>query len=148
MKKILVPLDFSSVTEAAVAVATRMAGAFSAELILLHVAAPEPEFVGYEAGPDSVRHAVAQQLSAEHKQLQDVKAKLESSFGPVTARIMQGYTVEKILAEADRLPADLIVMGSHGHGGLHHLLMGSIAEGVLRKAPCPVLLVPAASHRR
>ena len=142
MKKILVPLDFSSVTDATLRTATRLAEALSAEVVLLHVAAPEPEFVGYEAGPASVREAVAHQLAAEHKRLQDLRQAMDLPHGRVKALAVQGYTVEKILDEAKRLPADLIIMWSHGHGGLHHLLMGSAAEGVLRKASCPVVLVP------
>ena len=144
MKKILVPVDFSNVTDSTLQAAARLAGALKAELTLLHVAAPEPEFIGYETGPATVRQAVAHQLSAEHKHLQDLQHTLEANALQVTALLVQGYTVEKILAEAERLPADLIVMGSHGHGGLHHLLMGSVAEGVVRKARCPVVLVPAA----
>ncbi len=142
MKKILVPVDFSNATDRTLQAAARLAGALKAELLLLHVAAPEPEFIGYETGPASVRQAVAHQLSSEHKQLQAMQHALESQALQVTALLVQGYTAEKILAEAERLPADLIVMGSHGHGGLHHLLMGSVAEGVVRKARCPVVLVP------
>jgi nucleotide-binding universal stress UspA family protein len=142
MKKILVPVDFSGVTDSALKAAARLAGALQAELLLLHVAAPEPEFIGYETGPASVRQAVAHQLSAEHRQLQALQHELEALGLRVTALLIQGYTIEKILAEAERMPADLIVMGSHGHGGLHHLLMGSVAEGVVRKARCPVVLVP------
>lgn len=142
MKKILVPVDFSKATEATLAAAGKMAAALSADVILLHVAAPEPEFVGYETGPASVRQAVAHQLSSEHKQLQSLRQALEARGIKVTALLIQGYIADKILAEAERWPADLIIMGSHGHGGLHHLLMGSVAEGVLRKARCPVMLVP------
>lgn len=142
MKTILVPVDFSKATEPALKVAEQMARAFSAELVLLHVATPEPEFIGYEPGPVSVRQAVAHQLSAEHKQLHALKEKLGALPVPVVVHVAQGYIAEKILTEAGRISADLIVMGSHGHGGLHHLLMGSVAEAVLRKATCPVLLTP------
>lgn len=142
MKKILVPVDFSRVTEATLATAGKMAGAWGSELLLLHVAAPEPEFVGYETGPASVRQAVAHQLSAQHQQLQSLRQTMSAQGVKVTALLIQGYVTEKILAEAERWPADLIIMGSHGHGGLHHVLMGSVAEGVLRKARCPVMLVP------
>ena len=143
MKKILVPVDFSNVTDRTLQAAARLADPLKAELLLLHVAAPEPEFIGYETGPATVRQAVAHQLSAEHKHLQELQHQLEGQSLHVTALLIQGYAAEKILAEAARLPADLIVMGSHGHGGLHHLLMGSVAEGVVRKAHCPVVLVPA-----
>lgn len=144
MKQILVPVDFSRVTEATLQHAARLAMALSAELTLLHVAAPEPEFVGYETGPASVRQAIAHQLAGEHKRLQELQHQLEAQGLKVTALLIQGYTVDKILAEAERISADLMVMGSHGHGGVYHLLMGSVAEGVLRKARCPVVLVPPA----
>ncbi|MEW5940915.1 MAG: universal stress protein [Chloroflexota bacterium] len=59
-----------------------------------------------------------------------------------TALVVQGATVETILNEASKLEADMIVVGSHGHGALYQLLVGSVCEGVLRKAACPVLVVP------
>lgn len=142
MKHILVPIDFSHVTDSSLRTAALLARALIAEIVLLHVAAPEPEFIGYEAGPQTVRDAVARQLAGIHKQAQDIGRRLESEGLKVTTLVHLGYTVDKILAEAARLPADFIVMGSHGHGGLRHLLMGSVAEGVLRKATCPVVLVP------
>ncbi len=143
MKKILVPVDFSKVTEVTIQKAAEWALPVKAEVLLLHVAPPEPEFVGYEVGPGSVRDAVAHQLSAEHRDLQHLQEPLAKLGIPVKALLIQGYIVEKILSEASRWGADLIVLGSHGHGGLHHLLMGSVAEGVVRKASCPVLLVPS-----
>ena len=78
MKKILVPVDFSNVTDSTLQAAARLAGALKAELTLLHVAAPEPEFIGYETRPATVRQAVAHQLSAEHKHLQELKHTLEA----------------------------------------------------------------------
>lgn len=51
--------------------------------------------------------------------------------------------MERLLAEQGRLAADAIVLGSHGHGALYDLLVGSVAEGVLRRAPCPVVVVPS-----
>jgi nucleotide-binding universal stress UspA family protein len=57
--------------------------------------------------------------------------------------LVRGYVVEKILSEAKRLGADMIVMGAHGHGRLHDMLVGSTTEGVLHKSPVPVLIVPA-----
>ena len=143
MKTFLLPVDFSGVTACAVKKAVELALPLQAELVLLHVAQPEPEFVGYEVGPASVRHAVARELSAEHRELQGLEKSVREQGVPVKALLIQGYVVEKILAEAQRLSADMIILGSHGHGGLHHLLMGSVAEGVLRKSPCPVLLVPS-----
>jgi nucleotide-binding universal stress UspA family protein len=61
----------------------------------------------------------------------------------VTALQLQGATVATVLAEADRLGAELIVLGSHGHGAVYELLVGSVAEGVVRRSKVPVLLVPS-----
>jgi nucleotide-binding universal stress UspA family protein len=57
--------------------------------------------------------------------------------------LVSGLPARKILGEADRLEATLIVMGSHGHGALFNLLMGTVCNGVLRKSRCPVVVVPA-----
>lgn len=142
MKKILVAVDFSDATGAVVEAAGSLAGAFGAELVMLHVAAPEPEFIGYDPGPQSVRDSVARELVAEHHGLQDWENKLKAKDLQVTALVVQGYPVEKILDEVERRGADLVVIGSHGHGALHNLLVGSVTEGVMRKASCPVLVVP------
>lgn len=142
MKKILVPVDFSSATAPTVAVAEHLARALSGELILLHVAQPEPEFIGYEPGPSSVRDAVARQFVEEHKRIHELDRSIEREGFKVTSLVVQGYTVDKILQEIGRLGAELVVMGSHGHGKLAHLLTGSVTEGVLRKSPCPVVVVP------
>lgn len=144
MKKILVPVDFSDLTDQVVDLAVQLARAFQAELALVHVAPPEPEFIGYEPGPPSVRKAVAGHVVEVHHRIHELDKRLEADGLKVTSLVVQGYTVDKILQEIGRLGADLVVMGSHGHGALHHLLVGSVAEGVLRKAPCPVLIVPHA----
>jgi nucleotide-binding universal stress UspA family protein len=142
MKTILVPVDFSDATAPAVEQASRLAEAMSARLVLLHVAAPEPEFIGYDPGPPSVRQQVAEELTGEHRRLQALERSIEGRGLDVTALTVQGYPVEKILDEAGRRRADLIVMGSHGHGMLRTLLVGSVTEGVLRDATIPVLIVP------
>lgn len=141
---LLVPIDFSDVTPRVLDAAKNLAGAFQSRVVLLHISEPEPDFVGFEPGPVSVRASVAKEFHAEHKQLEDAKAAFTGI--EVTALHIQGPTVEKILSEADRQGADMIVLGSHGHGALHNLLTGSVAGGVLKSAPCPVLVVPAAKR--
>lgn len=143
MKRILIPVDFSPITETVTRVGATLARAFGGEIFLIHVAPPEPEFVTYEPGPPSVREAVAREISAGHRKLHEIDRALEAEGLKVTSLLIQGYTVEKILQEIDRLKIDLVVMGSHGHGALYHLLLGSVSEGVLRKSPVPVLVVPS-----
>ncbi len=142
MKTILVPLDFSDCLDSLVQMAETLARPLEAKLALLHVATPEPEFIGYGPGPQSVRDNVAKQLTEVHQRMHELETQLAKQGLSVTAVTVQGYPDEKIVSEAEKLEADLIIMGSHGHGALHNLLVGSVTEGVLRKAPCPVLVVP------
>jgi nucleotide-binding universal stress UspA family protein len=142
LKNILVPIDFSSISGTVVDFARTLAECFSAKLWLVHVASPDPDFVGYDAGPQSVRDQVAEHLRDEHQRLQATASELRDGGVDATALLVQGVTAEKILAEAEQHTADLIVMGSHGHGAVHRALMGSVSERVLRKADCPVTLIP------
>ncbi|HMP88594.1 MAG TPA: universal stress protein [Kiritimatiellia bacterium] len=142
MKTILAPVDFSDCAQKVIETATRLVSAFGSRLIILHVAAPEPEFVGYGPGPQTVRDSVAKEFKDEHRRIHALSRELEACGLNATALVIQGYPVDKIIEEAARQQADLIVMGSHGHGLLRNLLVGSVTEGVMRKAECPVLIVP------
>jgi nucleotide-binding universal stress UspA family protein len=143
MKKLLAAIDFSNATEGVVTQAAALAESFSAELTLIHVAAPDPDFVGYDAGPDSVREARADELRFEHRKLQEIAERLRGRGIAAKALLIQGPTIEKILDEAKHLRADAIVIGSHGHGALHRALLGSVSEGVMRGTTCPVHVVPS-----
>jgi len=143
MKNILVPVDFSDVTTNVVETARKFAAAFQGRLIVLNVAEPEPDFVGFEAGPPTVRIATARDYKVERQRLDDLKTRLLASGADVTAVHIQGPIVDKILHEAGEQQADLIVMGSHGHGAFYDLLVGSVTHGVVKEARCPVVVVPA-----
>jgi len=143
VRTILAALDFSPVSTAVVELAASLAANFSAELTLLHVAAPDPSFIGYEPGPQTVRDARAHELRSEHRDIQGLAEGLRERGIATHALLIQGPTVEKILAEAERLGADVIVVGSHGHGALHRALLGSVSEGVVRAGSFPVLVVPS-----
>jgi len=144
VRKLLAAVDFSPVSKAVVDQAASLAKAFSAELTIIHVAAPDPDFVGYAAGPQTVRDDRAHQIRTEHRELQAIAEGLRDRGISARALLIQGPSVEKILAEGQRLQADAIVIGSHGHGALYRALLGSVSEGVVRTARCPVLVVPAA----
>jgi nucleotide-binding universal stress UspA family protein len=92
-----------------------------------------------------VRVAVARDVKVERQRLDDLKTKLSVGGTDVTALHIQGPIVEKILSEVKEQQADLIVMGSHGHGAIYDLLVGSVTHGVIKEAHCPVDVVPAAS---
>ena len=147
MKTILVPIDFSDVTTPVVETARKFAAALESRLILLNVAEPEPDFVGFEAGPPTVRVAVARDFKAERQRLDDLKAKCAAGGTDVTTLHIQGPIVDKILHEAGEQQADMIIMGSHGHGALYDLLVGSVTHGVIKKASCPVVVVPAPAKK-
>ena len=147
MKTILVPIDFSDVTTPVVDTARNFAAALESRLVLLNVAEPEPDFVGFEAGPPTVRVAVARDFKVERQHLDEIKTKCAASGTEVMALHIQGPIVDKILHEAGEQQADLIVMGSHGHGALYDLLVGSVTHGVIKGASCPVVVVPAPARK-
>jgi nucleotide-binding universal stress UspA family protein len=138
----LVPVDFSPITGTVIEQAASLAGAVGGKVWLLHVVEPDPEFVGFDTGPDVVRKQLAGRWREEHRQLQEEAARLRDGGTEATARLVQGATVQTILDEAERLNANLIVLGPHRHGTLHKVILGSVSEGVLRQAACPVLIVP------
>lgn len=143
---ILVGIDLSESTEKVINKAEEIARAFASKLWMVHVADPDPDFVGYTVGPQSVRDSIAKKFHKEHRQLQDIAERLRQHDIDASALLVQGPTVKMILKEASKLGADIIVLGSHGRGAMYHLLVGSVSEGVLQKAECPVLIVP--THKR
>jgi nucleotide-binding universal stress UspA family protein len=86
---------------------------------------------------------VANTLSNHHQRLEDVARSLNARSIDTTALMVQGYAAECILDAATKHQAVRIVMGTHGHGMLRQLLVGSVTEGVLRDATCPVVIVPS-----
>lgn len=136
-------MDLSEYSEKIVQQAGEIAKAMSARVWLVHVAEPDPEFVGWDAGPQSVRDGVADAFREEHRAVQKMADELRGASVDATALLVQGSTVETILQQASNLDANMIIVGSHGRGAAHRLLVGSVGEGVLRKAECPVLVVPS-----
>ena len=147
MSVVLAPVDFSAVTDGVVREAVRLARGMSAPLRLVHVAHPDPDFVGYDVGPQSVRDQVARTFREEHRLLQSMANALEGDGVDVEARLLQGRVVEKILEYAERAEAGWIVVGSHGHGAMYETLVGSVSKALLRKATCPVLVVTPRAAR-
>jgi universal stress protein A len=138
IRTILHPTDLSEGCEPALAVARALARDRGARLILLHVAPPIGAF-GIEAGvPPDPRYNRAP-LDALRGRVEGPDLKY-----PLEYRLAEGDAVSEILRAADVLKADLIVMGTHGRRGLRRALMGSVAEAVLRRADCPVMVVKPA----
>jgi nucleotide-binding universal stress UspA family protein len=141
VKTILVPCDFSAYAERAYTWAIGLAEKWGAKIILVH-AAQLFTSLGY---PESVYLLDMKKMEDEiladaEKRLQEFVAKKGSSPVVVEARAVTGDPFWEICQTAEKERADLIVMGSHGRTGLAHVLLGSVAERVVRHAPCPVLV--------
>jgi nucleotide-binding universal stress UspA family protein len=145
IKKVLFPTDFSDCAKTAQEYAAAIAGQFGAELHVLHVLAdvmmmmPEP----------------GSALSLPPNYLLDLKQEAQRSLeriqfaggGPSLRVLRMGNPFVEIVKYAGEAEIDLIVIGTHGRSGLMHLLLGSVAERVVRKAQCPVLSVRPAGHQ-
>lgn len=140
--KILLAIDLSPASVRVVQVCERIGNAMSAAVRVLHVAEADPSFVGYDAGPDVVRDQVAQEFRDEHRGVQAHADTLREAGLEATALLVQGPIVETILAEAKKMNADLLIVGSHGFGALYDLVVGSSSRGVLKNTEIPVLVVP------
>lgn len=143
MKNILAPIDLSPSSEGVFDLACLFAKQLDCKLWLIHVAAPDPDFVGYGVGPQYVREQRADELRKEHVDLQAMAKRAEARGVVAEALLVQGPTAETLVLESERLKADMVVMGSHGHGALYSAVMGSTSNQVLRDSRVPVLIVPS-----
>lgn len=143
IRKILVPLDFSQHSTQALEYAADMARRYDAKLELVTVFD-----INIFALPDGMPMMVPgqfEQLAADLKGLLE-KAKHDAlAAGALMAdtHLLQGNPGEEILRFASKAEVDLIVLGTHGRTGIKHLLIGSVAERIVRHAPCPVFTVKA-----
>ncbi len=142
-KNILSPTDFSEHSYKAMRVASELALHFKARLCVLHVVSLTPILVSSATVPLFDITAYQQKLEAEARhQLQDVVAKfISKEVKDCVSMITTGSYADEIVRIAKEEKVDLIVIGTRGHTGLPHLLLGSVAERVVQLAPCPVLTV-------
>jgi len=136
IKTILHPTDFSELSDAAFQLACSLARDHKGRIVVLHVVPP----------PQSHGEVIARQQGEGYhadlwRMLEDIRP--EDAAVPVERRLEDGDPAETILRVAGEEGADLIVLGTHGRGALGKLLMGSVAEKVVRGAPCPVLTTNA-----
>ena len=142
MKTILALVDHSDVTPKVLDETHRLARAFGGRVILLHVT---PETVIAEYGPVPLS---AEERRAEQQKLFALRDALAARGTSATAQQAEGNVVDTILVKCRQLAPDLIIMGSHGHGSLYNLLVGSVTAGVLKRATCPVMVVPGNAEAR
>jgi nucleotide-binding universal stress UspA family protein len=159
VQKILVPIDYSDDSQQALHWGTSLAGKYGAQLLLLHVIPKAVEEVspsgsGFISPTSSFSEgmAVGSQPLGRQRIVIDLVDKAQTALGdyavkyldapvPLQVKIAVGRPAEEILRVAREDGAGLIVMGTHGHTGLRHLLLGSVAEAVARQAHCPVFTV-------
>jgi nucleotide-binding universal stress UspA family protein len=139
--KILVPVDFSSYTDHILRYAMEIARRFSSSLHLIHVIPNLDYFAPYEAFMAAGAIVTVQKgVEVEvRKDLGEVAGRI-AGIG-VTQAIRTGTAFVEIINYVEEQGIDLVVMGTHGRGRLEHILMGSVAEKVVRRSPCPVLTI-------
>jgi len=145
MKTILVPIDLSTATESVCAAAAALAKDLGAKLVLLHIVQPPVITSDYGIPMENLEELVSVSEKAAAKQLQAMKEKFETPAIAIELNQLIGAPVPLILEEARLRKADYIVMGSHGHTAFYDLLVGTTTHGIMKAAPCPVMIVP---HRR
>ena len=144
IKRILVPTDFSDAGKSALMYAVAFADQFGAAVDLFHVVEPIPpgallSYMPMEELKQSMQKDAEDQMEALHSAWEDY------AF-PVQRIVVEGHPFVEIIRQAKESNADLIVMGTHGRGAIAHMLLGSVAEKTVRKAPCPVLTVRHPEH--
>lgn len=157
MNKILVAVDFSRGTGRLVSQAEELGKAVGGKIWVVHVTsdalqtayAATPffdfsfEYIGTPVGDvEMARELCAEEYKKEHESLLNISARMREEGMDAQAMLLKGNAAELILEKAEDFGVDIIVMGSHGHGMLRKMLVGSVTEAVLRKAPCSVLIVP------
>lgn len=142
MKTILAPVDFSAVSESVVKEAAALARTFDGRVVLMTVVQPPVVVTEYAGMMDIAQLTAAGEKNAA-RELDAIEDKLKNQFVKTESVQVTGSPVPLIIEQAETQGADYIVMGSHGHTAFYDLLVGSTTHGVLMRAKCPVVIVPA-----
>lgn len=148
MKTILTPVDFSKVSTAVVKAAAALAQAVNGRVVLLHIVQPPVITSEYGAIMANIQEIVAISERTSQRELAKLLKRLQAAGVPAATAQATGAPVTGILEQARKTKAAYIVIGSHGRSALYDLFAGSTAAGVIRRAACPVLVVPAARKPR
>lgn len=146
LKKILCPTDFSEPSKNALRYALTLAQQYKAKILLLHVIEPLSPVPGIDMGPSfgfDERPHIEEQVKTLLDEIVTGESKEDIKIEPL---IVRGAPFLEIVRTARTEDVDMIVIATHGHTGLTHMLLGSTAEKVVRKAPCPVLTVKHPEH--
>lgn len=147
IQKILLPTDFSGYSASATRYACELADKYGAELHLLHTLEIHPAVTPDFGMGLALPRYVSESKAAAEKSLQNVVDPQWAQSHKVTHAIREGSPIKEIVRYAREQGIDLIVISTHGRTGLAHVIMGSVAESVVRTAPCPVLTVRPEGHQ-
>ena len=139
---ILVAVDLSPATAKVIEAARGVADLTGASIYVLHVVESEPDFIGYDADPEVLRARVAADFPLEYQRVQGLTKKLQDEGLDAIDWLARGPAVKTTLKIADKLDAGLFVVGTHGHGAVYDVLIGSYSAEIIRKTKLPVLVVP------
>jgi len=142
MKNILLAVDLQESDQTLISHAAAIAEKFGSRIWIIHVAAPDPDFVGYGVGPTYVREMRADELRKEHRLLQEYAVRLNTRKINTEALLIQGPTIEMIRDEARKLSIDLLVLGSHKHSFLYEAFVGRTEIRLIKESTVPVLIIP------
>ena len=142
MKTFLVPIDFSAVTEDVIDTAVSFARAFAGKVALIHVVQPPVVTSEFALPVEVLQEAIAAGERAATAKLDGFVARFRTAGIECEAIVRHGPPVTMIREEAERVKADYVIMGSHGHGKLYDFLVGSTASGVMKRAKCGIVIVP------
>lgn len=144
MKNILVSIDFDDLTAKLIDHALKLAEKKETMIWLLHVAAPDPDFVGYEVGPQYVRDSRADKLKDEMAKLSEQADRIADMGYRSDGILIQGATPEAIVSESEKLNIDLIIVGRQKHNFMYTLWFGSTPDELIKRSKIPVLVIPEA----
>jgi nucleotide-binding universal stress UspA family protein len=148
MKTILAAVDFSPASETVIKASLDLARATKGRVVLLSVVQPPLITSDYAAAMlENYEALTAAAEKSADRRLHVLEQRLRTSRIPVRTIRLHGAPVTGILVQAKELRADYLVMGSHGHTAFYDLLVGSTTHGVLRRSPCPVVIVPAKKRK-
>ncbi len=140
-KKVLVGTDFSEPADAARRMAIELARRLGAELEIVHVEEPLPAYAFAEGPLPNLPKLQEEVRSWAERELEEQAKEVRGAGVSVTTAVLLGTPANTIVERARNEGVDLIVAGTHGRTGLEHVLIGSVAERIVRHAPCPVLTV-------
>lgn len=148
MKTMLVPIDFSAVTSRVMRFACRQATLTGSRMVLVHAVQVPIIIEPFGLAVEPMAQVLAADERGAIRAIQRLAASCRRRGCDVRTVCKVGDPASIVLAQAAKFRADLIVIGSHGHGAVYDVLVGSTAQGVLRRATCPVVVVPGRPKTR